>query len=185
MVRGGFRIVIQKGLKSNNNKIIIIISIIAVLLILLLIFFIQKNVNENDDNSESINSESSENSENIENSDKSDNSDNSVINDNSKDNVSVSTTAPTTIVEEIIGNNPGFEEEESLDENDSNSGSTAAKDPENSANQSGDPSTAETEHSTINEDPTDAEQDPTENETTGLPPKAPSQAGEWGNPIKN
>ena len=173
---------IQKGLKSNNNKIIIIISIIAVLLILLLIFFTQKNVNEYDDNSESINSESSENSENIANSDK---SDNSVINDNSKDNVSVSTTAPAAVVEEIIGNNPGFEEEESLDENDSNSGSTAAKDPENSANQSGDPSTAEPEHSTINEDPTDAEQDATENETTELPPKAPNQAGEWGNQIKN
>lgn len=171
---------IQKGLKSNNNKIIIIISIIAVLLILLLIFFTQKNVNVNDDNIESINSESSEN---IENSDK---SDNSVINDNIKDNVSVSTTAPTAVVEESAGNNPGFEEEESLDENDSKSGgSTVSRDPEKEANQTDNPSTTEPEHSTINEDPTDAEQDPTENETTGLPPKAPSQAGEWGNPIKN
>ena len=187
---------LQKGLykKGHDNVFNIIISIIEVALLLLFVFFTLSKwiANNNKDGvngpgyipkfeEEEILAEDSEDTETEETTDESGETD---IGGSENGEATVENGNNAQAGEEIAGNdagnNPGFEEEEEINEN---AGSAAGE--ENNGNYPGFEEEEEPGENGNGSSDNDNSDTPSEDEPSLLPPKAPTQDGEWGNPIKN
>ena len=183
---------LQKGLykKGHDNVFNIIILIIEVALLLLFVFFTLSKwiANNNKDGvngpgyipkfeEEEILAEDSEDTETEETTDESGETD---IGGSENGEATVETDNALPAGEENIGNNAGFEEEEEINEN---AGSAAGE--ENNGNNAGFEEEEEPGENGNGSSDNDNSDTPSEDEPSLLPPKAPTQDGEWGNPIKN
>ena len=183
---------LQKGLykKGHDNVFNIIISIIEVALLLLFVFFTLSKwiANNNKDGvngpgyipkfeEEEILAEDSEDTETEETTDESGETD---IGGSENGEAAVETGNALPAGEENIGNNAGFEEEEEINEN---AGGTAGE--ENNGNYPGFEEEEEPGENGNGSSENNNSGTPSEDEPSLLPPKAPTQDGEWGNPIIN
>ena len=183
---------IREWLKSNNHRILVLISIAVVFLILLFVLFTHINGGDNNSRDNALTGTTSptnavEETPNATQAVEESTGNHAVIEgETSNETISNETGNAAQPGEESSGSGAAFEEEEVLTDPDpnNNSGGTEEKEPQKPTEPKDTPTTAEDNRNPINEETTGAGQDATE-ETTLLPPTAPNQDGEWGNPVQN